>query len=243
MYNIKIKGINNMSYIIQALDSLDYNVTSKNSTYYNENGERVPRVTEILSKMIHNDGLMYWANSLGFKGLRYKEVLNNAANMGTIAHNAIEKYLKEKIETNSNIPFLGFLSWYNIIIEAGLAIKPIYIEHRVACKWFGGTLDALMEIGGKIYLMDFKTSNHVTYTYFLQLAAYRYMIRLLYNIEVDGVIVLQLDKEEPGFNEYILTFSNPEHLDFMNKCEEAFLSLVYAFYNVSRVEKDFKNIF
>ena len=141
------------NYIIQALDEVTVTTNSKTSTYYNSDGTKVPRVTEIISKMIHSDGLMYWANSLGLKGMRYKEVLNQAANTGTIAHNAIEKFLLEKIESNDNIPFLGFLLWYNIVTQQiGLPIEVIYIEHRIACKWFGGTLDALMKIGNKIYL-------------------------------------------------------------------------------------------
>ena len=65
-------------------------------TYYNSKGIQVPRVTEILSRMIHNDSLMYWANSLGFKGLKYRDELNRAANIGTVAHSAIENFLKKK---------------------------------------------------------------------------------------------------------------------------------------------------
>lgn len=229
-----------MSLIYQALDSIDFDIkpskSTKEANYINNEGVVVPRVTEILSKMIHKDTLMYWANSLGFKGLKYKDVLNEAANIGTCAHHAIECFLKNKTESNNNIPFLGFLSWYNIIQDSGYVIDVIYVEHRLACRWFGGTLDALIKINEKLYLIDFKTSNHITFTYFLQLAAYRYMLRDRYNIEIDGVIVLQLDKIKPGFSEYLLNFSIPEHLQFMNYCEEAFLSLVYAFYNVERVE-------
>lgn len=233
-----------MNYIENALNSIDFAINSKTSTYYNKDGENVPRVTEILSRMIHSDGLMYWANSLGFKGLRYKEVLNNAANVGTIAHTAIEKFLKEKIKSNNNIPFLGFMLWYSIITnDIGLSIEVIYVEHKLSCKWFGGTLDALLKIGDKVYLVDFKTSNHVTFTYFLQLAAYRFMLKKEENIYIDGVIVLQLDKEEPGFNEFLLEFIIPQHRDFMSHCELAFLSLVYAFYNIQKVELDFKTIF
>lgn len=236
-----------MSLIQQSLDSISFAIdTTKKGeeAHYIENGVPVPRVTEILSKMIHRDSLMYWANSLGFKGLRYKEVLNNAARIGTAAHSAIEKYLKEKIETESNIPFLGFLSWYNTVtIDLGLPIEVIYVEHRLTCKWFGGTLDGLLKIGNKIYLIDFKTSNHVTFTYFLQLAAYRFMLKEKEGIDIDGVIVLQLDKEEPGFREYHLRFDILDHIAFMAHCEETFLSLVYAFYNVERAEKWFKSVF
>lgn len=233
-----------MEYIEQALQSVTVGANGGTSTYYNSEGLRVPRVTEILSKMIHSDNLMYWANSLGLKGKRYKEVLNNAANYGTDAHSAIEHYLRENIISEDNTPFMGFLLWYKTITEVyNLPIEILYVEHRMACQWFGGTLDCLMRIGGKIYLIDFKTSNHVVYKYFLQLAAYRYMLRMVERIEIDGVIVLQLSKDEPGFNEYMLDFSIPNNLAFMEQCQTTFLSLVYAFYNVSMVEESYKELF
>lgn len=233
-----------MDYIIQALENISVESNSKINTYYNQEGVSVPRVTEILSRMIHSDGLMYWANSIGLKGERYRDVLNKAANVGTFAHAAIEKFLNENIESSDNTPFLGFQLWYNLLTkDNGIPIDIIYVEHKIVCKWFGGTLDALMKIGDKIYLVDFKTSNHVTFNYFLQLAAYRYMLREVEGVNVDGVIVLQLNKDEPGFNEYHLSFNNPDHFNFMNYCETAFLSLVFAFYNIQKVESCFNKIF
>lgn len=232
-------------YIENALNNIEFDgPNNKNSSYVNSQGINVPRVTQIISKMIHNDGLMYWANILGFKGLKYREVLNNAAALGTQAHAAIELFLKDKLKTNSCIPFLSFMSWYDTLTQdLNLQINILMIEEKLSCHWFGGTLDCLMNIGGKTFLVDFKTSNHVTYTYFLQLAAYRFMLRIVRNINVDGVIVLQLGKEEPEFQEFLLDFCNPDHLSFMNHCEETFMSLVYGFYNITEAERQFKSIF
>ena len=232
-------------YIQNALDNIDFDTPdSKNSSYTNSQGILVPRVTQIISKMIHNDGLMYWANILGFKGLKYKNVLNDAADIGTQAHAAIELFLKDKLKTDSCIPFLSFMSWYNTLTQdLKLNINILMIEEKLSCNWFGGTLDCLMEIDGRVFLVDFKTSNHVTYTYFLQLAAYRYMLKNSKNINVDGVIVLQLAKEEPEFKEFLLDFSNMDHLLFINHCEETFMSLVYGFYNITEAERQFKIIF
>ena len=233
-----------MENVLSLIKDNNLCISDKNSNYTNENGIKVPRVTEILSAMIHSDALMYWANNLGFKGIRYKSALNKAADIGSDAHSHIERFLKDKLQSEDNVPFLGFMMWYNIItIDKGLMVNVIYSEHTIVCDWFGGTLDCLMNIGNKIYLIDFKTSNQVTYKYFLQLAAYRYMLRVVEGIEIDGVIVLQLDKDYPGFNEYLLQFSIPEHLNFMNACEQAFASLVYAFYNIKNIEMMYKNIF
>lgn len=227
--------------ILEELHNLGYIPYSPNSEYINKDGVIVPRVTEILSTMIHKDALMYWANKLGFRNISYSSALETAANIGTKAHKAIEVFLKEKLQDRSNIPFLGFMQWYNIIRNKS-QIDIIYVEHRLVSDYFGGTLDCLLSIDGKIFLVDFKTSNHIQYSYFLQLAAYRYMLRLE-GIEVNGVIVLKLEKDEVGFTEYSLDFSNSNHLDFMNHCEATFFSLVYGFYNINKTEEWFKKIF
>ena len=233
-----------MNTINDLLETVNFQVNVKSDTYYNSDGVPVPRVTEILSSMIHSDGLMYWANSIGLRGQRYKTVLDNAAKIGTAAHNAIELFLKDKIRDSTNIPFLGFEMWHTIVEEHfKMPIEIIYVEHKMSCKYFGGTLDCLARIGGRLFLIDFKTSNHVTFNYFLQLAAYRYMLRVTEGIEVEGCIVLQLDKDEPGFNEYVLDFMVQEHLMFINNCERTFLSLVYGFINVKQVEGQFREIF
>lgn len=228
--------------IINCLESMDFSIKVHSDRYYNQEGVNVPRVTEIISSMLHNDSLMYWANSLGFKGIRYKDALTSAGNIGTKAHDAIEMYLQEKLKDTSNIPLQGFLLWYDII-TARAPVKILMIEERMVGRWFGGTLDCLIAIGGRMFLMDFKTSNHVTYNYFLQLASYRYLLRELHGIEVAGVIVLQLNKNEPGFNEYLLDFAIPEHLMFMMECERCFFSLVYAYYNRKYIEERFQDIF
>lgn len=226
----------------ELMNYVDFSIKDSTNRYYNKEGQSVPRVTEILSSMMHSDALMYWANSLGFRGLKYKTELDRAALIGTQAHSAIEIYLKDKLKNENNIPFLGFLLWEQILVDKGLSIIPVFIEEKLSCEWFGGTLDAVFNINGRNFLTDFKTSNHVTFKYFLQLSAYRYMLRLR-GIEVDGVIVLQLDKKSPGFNEYLLDFSHPDHLQFMNNCEQAFFSLVFAYYNIKRIESDYKKIF
>ena len=211
----------------ELLEKIDFDINDKSDRYYNSEGRSVPRVTEILSAMIHSDRLMIWANNLGLKGLKYLQELNRAAVFGTQAHSCIERYLKEKIKSEGNIPFLGYLLWESVLNNKGLFVNPILIEERLSCQWFGGTADAVLEIGGRLFLMDFKTSNHITFKYFLQLAAYVYMLRLR-NYNIEGVIVLQLDKKNPGFNEYLLDFRNPEHVTFMDQCSQAFFSLAFT---------------
>ena len=77
----------------------------------------------------------------------------------------------------------------------------------MVCEWFGGTYDLLLKINGCLFLVDFKTSNHVTYKYYMQLAAYSYMLKQQ-GIYISGVIILQLAKTSPRYNEFVLDFSN-----------------------------------
>ena len=46
---------------------------------YKIDDKRVPRVTEVLSAMLHEDGLMHWSNSLGWKRISYKAFMKEAA--------------------------------------------------------------------------------------------------------------------------------------------------------------------
>lgn len=215
-------------------------IKMKEEKYY-YNGVPVPRVTEIISKMISEEYLLYWANSLGFKGQGYKKTVDAATNIGSTSHDLISRFLKGETFTTDDIPYLGFRKWW-LDISANNTVNVLGSEVSLSCPYFGGTYDLLVEINGLIYLVDFKTSNHVSYKYYLQLAAYKYMLELNgYNIA--GCIILQLNKKEISYTEYPLIFSIPEHLNFINKCLNTFLSLVYGYYNISQCEKMYNNIF
>lgn len=236
--------------MIKQMVTLLDNVQSINvDSDYTYNGNIVPRVTKIISRCIHSDSLMYWANSLGFKHQSYKKTIDAAANIGTHTHNNIDSFLEDEnhIADEYNMPYQSynayqsFLKWFNTIISIA-QVKVIFHEKTLTCKYFGGTLDGLYEINGKIYLVDYKTSNHITFNYILQLAAYRYMLRTELGIEIDGCIILQLSKESISYNEFVLNFDNPEHLNYINECEMAFLSIVFAYYNICKIESGYKKL-
>lgn len=221
---------------------------------YLYNGNIVPRVTEILSSMLHEDYLMKWSNSIGlYKHQKYEEVLENSSSIGSYTHNAIENFLTNNIILDiETIPiqyrykvgnaFNSFLEWWDIVSKNN-NVKVLMTETKLVCKYFGGTLDLLVEINGKIYLVDFKTSNHPSYKYFLQLSGYRYMLREVKGINVDGCIILMLDKTSYSFREMFLNFDDINHLSYINQCEETFLSLVYAYYQRLISVDMYNNIF
>lgn len=225
--------------IINLLETTKQVELKEEKYYYN--GVPVPRVTEIISKMISEDYLLYWANGLGFKGKSYKKTVQAAADIGTEAHDLIERFLKGELVTSDCVPYLAFRRWW-VDINSTNSVKVIATEQPISCPYFGGTFDLLIEINGKIYLVDFKTSNHVSYKYYMQLAAYKYILEQQgYNIS--GCIILQLNKTLIEYTEYPLIFEVPEHLDFINKSLNSFLSLVYGYYNIKECENLYKNIF
>lgn len=228
--------------------SVDPEIKSKKYLY---NNNYVPRVTEILSAMLHEDYLLGWANHLGFTNKRYSTVMKGYCDVGTGVHDTIEKYLKHNILDYSNIPnehmrqvengVRSFLEWFEII-KINTEYNILEIEEELVCNRFGGTCDLLIDINDKVYLIDFKTSKNISYKHFLQLSAYRYMYSLK-GINIDGVMILQLNKEDVIFTEHLVDLSLPEGISFIDSCTETFMGLVYSYYNRLAVESNFKTFF
>jgi hypothetical protein len=213
---------------------------------YTYKGYNVPRVTEILNRTIHEDYLMRWSNSLGFRRKNYEKVLNDAAEYGTKTHKIIEQFMNNKVFDEYTDGFNAFTKWWDKIREIHNT-KIIGSENKLTCPWFGGTYDLLLEIDNNLYLIDFKTSKHITYKYFLQLAAYEYLLN--FNNKIDkplhGLIILQLPKllSNYSYTEYVLDITNnPQHNKFFNVCRETFMSLVYSYYNINYASSLFNKI-
>lgn len=211
---------------------------------------KVPRVTHILSEMIHDDYLMIWSNNIGlYKHKKYKDVLDNAANIGTFVHNAIENYIKNSIYLDENeVPveyknevkssFIAFIKWWDNIKNR--KIKILMQESILVCEYYGGTLDLLLSIDDNIYLVDFKTSNHLSYKYHLQLAAYRWILFSKLNINLDGCIVLRLDKYNKNFEENFLDLHNINDAKYMYECEQMFMYLLKSYYYKKYITNKFE---
>lgn len=207
---------------------------------YEIDGHTVPRVTEVIGKMIEEPSIAVWANSLGFRHQNYKRTLEGYARIGSLTHHAIEVYLQGQpipLET-PQYPMDSFRIWWMEMEK--MNAKPLATEQSLVCNLYGGTYDLMMEVGGKVWLVDFKTSNHVTYKYWLQLAAYTRILREQ-GIRVDGLLVLQLSKYAVAFREYVLDLSWQPHIEYLSICERTFMSLLYGYYHITYLERRFKD--
>ena len=226
--------------IMNRLSEIEINSKSN----YKYEGKRVPRVTEVLSAMLHEDYLMKWANNLGFKRISYRAFMNDAADKGTYSHMAIERYLKQgylDLEEMTEIPnnkiretvssvMTGFYKWWNLLHKEYKKIELVYLEKTLIHKYFAGTCDCLLRVDGEYWLIDFKTSNHMSYNYALQLAAYKYLLKELEGIEISKAMILRLDKVNYTYYTYEYDLkNNEEHIKFFNDCLQTFMLLCSAF--------------
>ncbi len=203
------------------------------SGYYVE-GERVPGVTTILSRFKESGGLQYWSWQQGYeqgkagKPFKYMEAANKAADIGTAAHKMIERHINglqpevalealkaenklsdEDAEKASNA-FLMYLEWEG---QSKLKFLSKYQEIQLVCPEykFGGTPDAIAQMGNETVLLDWKTSNAVYSDYLLQIAAYIHLVRnglMLDGNEPVGLKIsggahlLRFSKDQPDFSHY-----------------------------------------
>lgn len=149
---------------------------SDHSTYLNSEKVEVPSVTTIM-KVLNKPGLVTWANSLGWRRQSYEKVLEESANKGTYIHELYHEYLfKEGTQFDISHPdSLNFIyENINALKEFLLKhdLKPIWGEKSFSVSHYGGTIDLLCELDGKLTIIDFKTSKKFYSSHFIQLGAY-----------------------------------------------------------------------
>lgn len=166
---------------------------------YLVNGTVKPKgVTTILGQTLNKD-LMQWAvdcmvdylsdkvpvitaGDLREGAKEYTRRRDFGANTGTEAHALVERFLRgddvsltDSSEEASNA-YNAFVAWF-------MEVEPtiVNVEEVIYSAEYGyaGTYDAMMEIGGKVYLTDLKTTNTsrkaprgVYAEHFIQLGAY-----------------------------------------------------------------------
>lgn len=216
--------------------------------HYKRNGEKLPSVTTILS-LLDKPALVQWAANTSAEYIaervqalpelttdailsicesakkEFRKVSRKAMDIGTTVHTAVEQYIKTgatPLSPSDEVlsAFIAFLEW-----EKANNVKYLQTELTIYGDGYAGTLDLLCNLGGKTYVVDFKTSTGIWPEMSLQLAAYRHAV----NADVQGHGILRLDKVT-GF---------PEWRDFSDTYEkdlQAFL-LLRDFWHLYRSEK------
>src|SRR5260221_11755298 len=137
---------------------------------YSIDGVRIPSVTTITGRFKDSKALLFWAFNQGKSGAsELYEQSQKAADIGSVAHGMVESWVHGKMGVVSRPDsmsiedyakaegaFYTYLTWERQtslrILETEISL--ISKKHR-----FGGTLDAVGEIDGKLCLPDWKTSN------------------------------------------------------------------------------------
>ena len=175
--------------------------------YKLKDGTRVPGTTTITGRFKDSGGLIHWAWTQGAEGKDYRRTRDEAADTGTIAHAWIDDYIHGRAKTafplaspeqtkHATSAVEAFLDWATQVeLQVIETEVPLVSElHR-----FGGTLDALAKVAGRLVLLDWKSSNGVYADYIAQVAAYRQLLRER-GTDVDGAQLLRFGKEFADFH-------------------------------------------
>ena len=173
-------------------------------------GERVPSVTTIIGRFKEAGGLIHWAWTLGKEGKDYREERDRAADAGTLAHLAVESYIRGKevlfetpdprVAESAKSAYGAFLEWaaQTQLKATETEVSMISEKHK-----YGGTMDALL-ISGKRSVGDWKSSNALYPEYLVQIAAY-------------GKLWEENHPDEPITGGYHLLRFDKAHGDFTHK--------------------------
>lgn len=177
--------------------------------YYLADGlTRVPSVTTIIGRFKEAGGLIHWAWKLGKEGKDYRDVRDQAADAGTLAHHAVEMWIKKldyewptepvDVVQRAKTAFGAFQQWAK---QTKLKVTHTEIA-MVSERWrFGGRMDAIL-VQGKRSIGDWKSSASIYPEYLLQIAAYGKLWEETHPDEPvkGGYHLLRFDKEYGDFH-------------------------------------------
>jgi hypothetical protein len=193
---------------------------------YTANGVHVPSVTGVTG-VVDKPALIHWAvnETLGhikhvwkpgkeytkdqIKAIIYdaKEARfrtsGRALNIGTDAHDWIERYIKSRIldlptpESPDYPPVLNSVNAYLEWEESAGDIEYIASERKVYSQkyMYSGTVDIYMKINDELVVADLKTSKGIYPEYHVQCAAYANAISEEDDVSIDKISVVRVPKD------------------------------------------------
>ncbi len=144
----------------------------KEKSGYTIDGVWYPRVTKIVTIKAKPALYYYYGEAKSFKAAQ--EATELSAKEGTMIHEAVEGLLLGK---NPEIPAAiapAVKSFSDFFAQNNIQVTPENVERRIVNydHRYAGTIDAVAMIGGKLGVLDIKTSQAVYRDYCLQTSAY-----------------------------------------------------------------------
>lgn len=220
--------------------------------YINNDGVEVPRVTHILRYINDTESLCKWANFIGLKRKKYIDEIDLYSNIGNYAHEKINLYINNNdVNINNSYPiyihkmgenaYSGLKIWWDDINKNN-DVKVLKSEYSIVGDSYGGTLDALISINNKKYIVDFKTSSKVKINYIIQLVAYINLLKEVDDInDIDGLIIVRSSRNNFEVYEEFLIDIN-KNIEFINSCNNVFNSALLLHNNFKTCEDYFSKL-
>lgn len=192
--------------------------------YKTDSGIVCPGASTI-SGMLEKPALVHAAWKLGTEGKDYKKVWGAAADIGTIAHEMIECYIKGKAfdsaeyvkadvdkAENAYLAFLEFekhLPKYRTAISEGIPMgNDEFFAKNVSEKYlYGGIIDWVIEIDEtkELWMFDFKSAKAIYDEHIYQTSGY---FNLFHECnpgkKLSRLYLLQLGKEDGTFQDHLI---------------------------------------
>jgi hypothetical protein len=168
--------------------------------------------------------------------LAHTDNRDDAGNVGTVAHNAAERFLNEWLDTGV-IPEKAMVEYAisnpdprsvasiraveKFFRDPKNEIIPVASEILVGdIRYSAGALDLLAMMNGKLTLIDFKTSNAVDQiSYSMQVSAYKYFFEGMTGLKIAQCKILHLSKDYDKFEIWKLTKIPLAWKMFKNTCQ------------------------
>jgi len=213
-------------------------ITMPDSRYYQRNGEFYPSITYVLGAYPKGKFFEDWLKKVGYAS---EHIVRKASDQGTETHEMIEDYLNGKelnFLSKSGHPQYDTLVWQMFLrfVDFWEEYNPKLIETEVHLFSdeikVAGTCDMVCEIDGELWIIDFKTSNHLQTTYDLQTAVYGKCYEECYGKTPDryGVLWLKSSKRKAaegkiqgkGWEMYESNRSQEENIDIFMTLKKLF---------------------
>lgn len=177
---------------LKQINCIDYRLYQRDeNTFY-------PSVTTILTALPTDSFFLKWLEETGPNA---EIIRNKSAKEGSQVHNAIEDLIKGKtvnwMDDYGNAKYA--LHVWQMILKFQDFCKNVKPQHLATELFlysdkyrYAGSTDYLCQVGNETWLIDHKTSNHISVGYYCQLAAYAKALEETKGIKVDRCGILWL---------------------------------------------------